>query len=166
MKKFINLFSVLALVAGSFLFSGCGSMMEVTFHSNFPWVDDNSEHTITSNEEGEELPAQNMSWTINLTNFQISSSGQADISTLLSELGKYELKSYVYDGDIKTPTLVGFNNKKDGNGLVNLDLSSISHSEKDDDDEVSSARSSALIRTLLAAMLENATDFYAQWKWE
>lgn len=162
MKKFINLFSVLALVAGSLLLSGCGSMMEVTFHSNFPWVDDT---TITA-ENGEELPAQNMSWTINLTNFQISSSGQADISSLLSELGTYELKSYVYDGDIKTPKLVGFNNKPDGKGLVNLDLSSISHSEEDDDEEVSSKRSSALIRTLLAAMLENANNFYAQWKWE
>lgn len=163
MKKFINLFSVLALVAGSFLFSGCGSMMEVTFHSNFPWVDDNSEHTITSDEE---LPDQNMSWTINLTNFQISSSGQADISSLLSELGTYELKSYVYDGDIKTPKLVGFNNKPDGKGLVNLDLSTISRSEEEDEDELSSKRSSALIRTLLAAMLENANNFYAQWKWE
>ncbi len=162
MKKFINLFSVLALVAGSLLLSGCGSMMEVTFHSNFPWVDDK---TITE-ENGEELPAQNMSCTINLTNFQISSSGQADISALLSELGTYELKSYVYNNEIKTPTLVGFNNKPDGKGLVNLDLSSISHSKEDSDEEVSSERSSALIRTLLAAMLENANNFYAQWSWE
>ncbi len=166
MKKIITLFSVLALVAGSLLLSGCGAMTEVTFHSNFPWIDDNPKHTITSNEEGEELTAQNMSCTINLANFQISSSGQADISTLLSELGKYELKSYVYDGEIKTPTLVGFNNKKDGSGLVDLDLSSIGHSKDEDDEEVSSKRSSALIRTLLAAMLENANNFYAQWSWE
>ena len=163
MKKFINLFSVLALVAGSLLFSGCGSMMEVTFHSNFPWVDDT---TITAKEEGEELPAQNKSWTINLTNFQISSSGEVNISTLLSELGTYELKEYVYGDGFKSPKLVGFNNKKDGSGLVNLDLSSISHSKGDDDEEVSSERSDALIRTLLAAMLENANNFYAQWSWE
>lgn len=108
MKKFINLFSVLALVAGSLLFSGCGLNVSFTLHSNYP----------------EELGIEKEdTCVINLSSVSVETGVQNDFSTFLNTVLMTKLKDYVND-EKTSYKCTRFNNQKDGKGSIDISMES------------------------------------------